>query len=249
MGFAAPAFGVIDDARLRRRRIRRRGALAVVAIAAIAGAGVLVGEAVSSSGDGSPSPALVSALRVLRRPVTAADRLPAWIAADLERSATVFMPFVRRALTTDGFTFYVIPEISQSPFNGETVDGASLLALEKTEAHGGADASTITEINDDELTGTLGLSGARTLISGIVPNDVGSLTLRYAAGGAGGFSRKRLPAATIRAFAANNVIAITAPRGGLQARAAVATWRATNGAVIKVVHGTARRAWWLPTTR
>jgi hypothetical protein len=210
---------------------------------------VLVELSVSSSGDGSPSPALLSTLRVLRRPVTAADRLPAWIAADLGRHATVFMPYVRRALTADGFTFYVIPEISQSPFNGQSVDGASLLALAKTDADGGADASTIAEINDDELTGTLGLSGARTLISGIVPNDVGSLTLRYVAGAAGGFSRKPRPAVTITAFATSNVIVITAPRAGLQARTAVATWRATNGAVIKVVHGTARRPWWLPTTR
>jgi len=37
--------------------------------------------------------------------------------------------------------------------------------LAKIEAHGGADASTITEIASDELTGTLGLSGARSLVA------------------------------------------------------------------------------------
>jgi len=250
MRFApSPAFGVIDDARVLQRRTRRRRARAVAAVAAVTGVGVLVGLSVSSSAGGSPSPALLSTLDVLRRPATEADRLPAWIAADLEQHATIFMPYVRRALVADGFTFYVIPEISQSPFNGETVAGASLLALAKTEAHGGADASTVAEIKRDELTGTLGLRGARTLVEGIVPNGVRSLTLRYAAGTAGGFSRKTRPAATVTAFATNNVIVITAPRGGLQARAAVATWRAANGAVIKIVHGTGRRPWWLPTTR
>jgi hypothetical protein len=216
----------------------------VVGVVGAIAAGVAVASADGISAE-SPSPALLSILAVLRRPATPADQLPGWVATDVERRSEVFVKYVRRAVVADGWTFYVVPEIRQSLLGGPPRAGAGLVAVGKGQAGGGGPA-TVAEIKQDELTGTLGGGVPPTIVEGIVPDGVASITLHYPAGKAGGFSHKMLPAATVTADAVNNVIVVAAPRGGLQAGVALATWRATNGTILKRVQGTIRSPWWRP---
>jgi hypothetical protein len=55
---------------------------------------------------GSPSPALLSALGVLRRPATPADRLGA---ASLEGIPDTYAGYTRRAVATHGTAYYIVP--------------------------------------------------------------------------------------------------------------------------------------------
>ena len=130
---------------------------------------------------------------------------------------------------------------------GPPVAGAALLSVGNEEASGGG-AATVAEIKRDRLLGTLGRGIPPTIVDGIVPDGVARITIRYLAGKAGGFSRKTLSAAAVTAHAVNNVIVVAVPRAGLQARTAVAIWRAANGTILKVARGTIRRPWWIGAT-
>jgi hypothetical protein len=83
-----------------------------------------------------------------------------------------------------------------------------------------------------------GANPARTLISGVVPDDVATVTLHYPAGKLGGFSHRTGPALTVKAHAVNDVVVVSVERAGSQATGAVTTtWRAANGTTIKTIHG------------
>ena len=78
--------------------------IAVVVVAGAIAAVVAVASAGGTTG-GSPSPALLSILAVLRRPASSADHLPPSLAANVGRSSEVFVSYVRRAVVADGRTW------------------------------------------------------------------------------------------------------------------------------------------------
>jgi hypothetical protein len=104
---------------------------------------------------------------------------------------------------------------------------------------GGADAAEIERHGMwGSSSGGTGANPGLTLFSGVVPDGVATVTLRYSAGKVGGFSRRSVPAITIKAHAVNNVVIVSVPRAGAQATSAVTTtWRRADGSIIKTIHG------------
>jgi hypothetical protein len=117
-------------------------------------------------------------------------------------------------------------------------DGVALLAVGPIGAIGGAGGETVGDITADVFSESIGGGVPPTTFPAVVPDDVGSVTVHYPAGKAGGFDRHHLSAATITARAINNVVVLRVPRGGRQADGAgTTTWRTTDGRVIKTVQG------------
>jgi hypothetical protein len=86
----------------------------------------------------------------------------------------------------------------------------------------------------------LGVGGAATgsgldtsLVDGVVPDGVATVTLHYDAGPLGGYSHKHAPAANITTKSVNNVIVAIVPRPTGNALPSTITWRAATGKVIK----------------
>jgi hypothetical protein len=101
---------------------------------------------------------------------------------------------------------------------------------------GGGDGAVIEEGK------ALGLGGAATgsgpdtsFVDSVVPDSVASVTLHYAAGPLGGYSRKHAPAANITTRPVNNVFIAIVPRPTGNALPATVTWRAANGKIIKTI--------------
>jgi hypothetical protein len=60
--------------------------------------------------EGAPSRALLSLLGVLRRPATAADRLPQGFGGGQPGTLAIYSRYIRRARVVDGASYYLIPE-------------------------------------------------------------------------------------------------------------------------------------------
>jgi hypothetical protein len=98
---------------------------------------------------------------------------------------------------------------------------------------GGATAAEI-EQGHDVGTGPPGSSTSAT-VTMIVPDGVASVTLRYPAGRASGYSRQISPPVTITTAPVNNMLVVSVPRsaGGGPIWAPTMIWRAANGHIVR----------------
>lgn len=192
---------------------------------------------------GAPSKSLLSILGVLRRSATAADAIPqAFAARGAGRDA--FVHYVRRTRVVDGSSYYIYPAIIGG-CGGRVRQGMMHLdanidlgggAVGAT-GGGGATAADI-ERGQDAQTGPPG-SGTSATVTMVVPDGVASVTLRYPAGRASGYSPKISPPVTIATKPVNNELVVRVPRsgGGGPIREPTMIWRGANGHIIKTFNG------------
>jgi hypothetical protein len=266
-----PDAGVIEEARARQRRHRGAAAAAVATAAAIAvglalagGAGrspaggasahrgrpvaqtarlaqARCGAATSKELQGAPSRALLAILGVLRRPATAADRIPRNVYM-FGAGSDAFVHYVRRTRVVDGSPYYIYPAIvsgcgshaRQGIMHLETNIDLGGGALGGT-GGGGASAADI-EQGRDIGTGPPGSSTSSTLTM-IVPDGVAKVLVWLPAGRASGYSPKVSPAVTIATAPVNNEVVLRVPRsgGGGAIHNGKITWLAGDGRVIKTL--------------
>jgi hypothetical protein len=190
---------------------------------------------------GAPSRSLLSILGVLRRPATAADA-GSGIAARGFISG-VFVHYIRLARVVDGSSYYVYPGIVGGCGTGEPPhQGIMELARNVNLGHGliggtgggGATAAAI-EQGKDASSGPPG-SATSSTITMVVPDGVATVTLRYPAGRASGYSPKISPAFTITTAPVGNLVVVTLPRSNPLQQGTI-IWRSANGRVIKTLDG------------
>jgi hypothetical protein len=190
---------------------------------------------------GAPSKSLLSILGVLRRPATAADA-GSGIAAQGFISG-VFVHYIRLARVVDGSPYYVYPGIVGGCGTGEAPhEGIMELARNVDLGHGliggtgggGATAAAI-EQGKDASSGPPGSSTSST-ITFVVPDGVATVTLRYPAGRASGYSPKISAAFTITTAPVGNLVVVTLPRSNPLQQGTV-IWRAADGRVTKTLNG------------
>ena len=202
----------------------RAGVLAAVAALALAACGSAgtpglvsancVGHPVpTGADDGSPAPALLRALGVLRGRGAA---VPAALLTDLERRAQVFVRYARRARVADGRTYYLVPEITEDPVTCRRQQGVVLIVASPMQDT--FETLTLAAIENGRPQMTLGSGNGQTTVELVVPDSVGSVSMRCPAGKAGGFSRRTVAAATVTAHPVGNVVALSVPRSGVQLR-------------------------------
>jgi hypothetical protein len=188
---------------------------------------------------GAPNKSLLSILGVLRRPARAADA-GSGIAAQGFISA-VFVHYIRLARVVAGSPYYIYPAIVGGCGTGERPhEGIVELAKNVDLGHGivggtgggGATAAAI-EQGKDAGSGPPGSSTSAT-ITVIVPDGVASVTLRYPAGHASGYSPKISPPFTINATPVDNLLVVRVPRSN-PLRKGTMIWRAANGHVIRTI--------------
>lgn len=189
---------------------------------------------------GPPSRSLLSILGVLRRPATAADARSGIVAQGF--TSAIFVHYIRLARVVDGSTYYVYPAVVGGCGTGEKPHEGMMELAKHVDlgggtiggtGGGGASAAQI-ERGEDAGTGPPGSSTSAT-ITMIVPDGVASVTLRYPAGRASGYSPKISPPVTITTAAVNNLVVVRVPRsgGGGPIRAPIMTWRAADGRPIR----------------
>jgi hypothetical protein len=227
------------------------------------------GPALPATSDGSPGPELLSLLAVLRRPATAADRLPRSLQAGADAQG-VFVRYIRLARVSGGVSYYILPAeaVTQRQFVPARCYAAILAAVraelpripakfrmptlglaERFVAHDRAAAQAPTGPGVCLLmsgkagsAGTCGATAAQltsvgllsmsSTVSGIVPDGVATVTLRYPDGG--GRHAKTVTARVVgNVFASTAALAFRLPRPGM-------VWRAANGAVLRTVPAGAR---------
>jgi hypothetical protein len=187
---------------------------------------------------GAPSKLLLSILGVLRRPATAADRIPRALAAQ-GAGSNAFVHFVRRTRVVRGSSYYIYPAILGC--GGQAHQGMMHLdtnvdlgggAIGAT-GSGGATAADI-EQGQDAGTGPPGSSTSST-VTMIVPDGIAKVTLRYPAGRASGYSTKISPPFTITTTPIDNEVVVSVPRsaGGSAVHQVKMIWRAANGHVTR----------------
>lgn len=186
---------------------------------------------------GAPSRSLLSILGVLRRPATPVDVLPRRLV--LERNA--FVRYVRRTRVVNGGSYFIYPAIvsgcgihaRQGIMHLETNINIGAGMMGAT-GGGGASAAQI-ERAEDASTGPPGSSTSAT-ITMVIPDGVASVTLRYPAGRASGYSPKISPPFTVTTAVVNNELVVNVPRsagGGPIRKLTAMIWRAPDGHVIK----------------
>jgi hypothetical protein len=199
--------------------------------------------------DGRPSQSLLSILGVLRIPATPADTPSPKLEEALTRfpigGSQVFVKYIRRARVTPTGTYYVYPvratHCGQLPVSGESIvlsdvlKGCGPVPVGVTIGSvGGLSAAQIEAGHALEYGGGCFRSLDTSLVSGIVPDGVATVTLIYPAGRVGGYSHKTAPASSITADVVGNVVVMTVPRGGGNGRSwTTMTWGAANGTTIK----------------
>ncbi len=126
---------------------------------------------------------------------------------------------------------------TRPPFVGINLNAISIYAPGNRFGGGPSTVASIDEGKD------LGEGGAATgsgpnasLVDGLVPDGVASLTLHYDAGSLGGYSHTHAPAADITTKPVNNVFVAIVPRSTGNAQPSTVTWRAANGTIIKTIH-------------
>jgi hypothetical protein len=189
---------------------------------------------------GKPSRSLLRILGVLRRPASAADAGSEISAAGLIQG--IFARYIRRTRVIGASSYYIYPAVvggcgtGQSPHEG-MMDYAKNLDLGHgiigNDGGGGSSAAQI-ERGEDAGTGPPG-SSTQATITMIIPDGVTSVTLRYPAGRASGYSAKISPPVTINAPVLNNELIVRVPRsgGGGTVRQARMIWRRADGSVLK----------------
>ena len=194
---------------------------------------------------GKPSRSLLAILGVLRRPPALADALPPRLEQGLTRRPMggwqVFVNYIRRARVVSGSSYYVYP-VRLATCGLLARSGTGIVLMNKcglgSTASGGATATQIETGAMFSYGGGCARSLDSSLVSGIVPDGVATVTLHYPAGRVGGYSRKMAHAATVTTRPVNNVVVVTVPRGGGNGDSwRTMTWRAANGTVIKTIPG------------
>ncbi len=188
---------------------------------------------------GAPSKSLLSILGALRRSATAADAIPQTLAAR-GAGSDAFVHYIRRTRVVDGSSYYIYPAIiggcgaraRQGIMHLDTSIDLGGGAMGAT-GGGGATAADI-EQGRDAGTGPPGSSTSAT-ITMVVPDGVASVTLRYPAGRASGYSPKISPPVTITTKPVNNELVVRVPRsaGGGPIREPTMIWQAANDHIIK----------------
>jgi hypothetical protein len=102
--------------------------------------------------NGSPSPALLSVLAVLRRPAVAADKLPRSV--ELNSVSGVYERYIRLARTSNGVSYYIVPAAHALGRSGPASSPRCLAAIvasvhaELPQIPRGLRASTIALVNE-----------------------------------------------------------------------------------------------------
>jgi hypothetical protein len=263
-----PDSGVIEEARRRQRRHRLAAAAATIAAIAVgvaawltAGGGdgsrpvgahrygapsAAAGSRHESAGcaavygrglDGKPEPSLLSILGVLRRPATPVDSLPAGVGG----IGDVFVRYVRRTRVLDGSSYYLYPALQGCRPGHQAIDTATThvdLGHGILGGVGSGDTSTRQiETGQAASTGPPGSDTSAT-ITMIVPDGVASVTLRYPAGRASGYSPRISPPFTVTTAVVGNEVVVTVPRsaGGGPIWKPTMIWRGARGRIRRVFH-------------
>jgi len=184
--------------------------------------------------EGAPSKSLLSMLGVLRRPATPADALPQRIADAifLPSGFKVYAKYIRRARVVGDRTYYVMPARFAACAPLQRHDGVELACVLRVQQRivdaGASGGSTATEIKQRGMFmvgGSCLHTAQATLIAGVVPDGVATVTLRY-------------PASTFTTTPVNNIVVANVPHPGVPLdRPLTMTWRAANGTIIKTVTG------------
>ena len=193
---------------------------------------------------GPPSRSLLSILGVLRRPATAADELGRTLqGTGLVRD--VFVHYIRRTRVVGASSYYIYPAIlagcGVQPSREGIMDLATHIDLGDGLIGGdGGGGSTAADIERGHAAST-GPPGSATssTVTMIVPDGVATVTLRFPAGRASGYSPKISPPVTITTAVANNEVVVGVPRsaGGGPIHQGTTIWRAANGHVIRAFAG------------
>ncbi len=261
-----PDSGVIEEARRRQRRHRLAAAAAAIAAVAVGVAAWLIagggdgsrplgarglGASASAAGSRHDSPAcsavhgralrgrpdrsLLSILGVLRRAPTPADSLPPGVSG----VGDVFVRYVRRTRVLDGSSYYLFPSLQGCSPGHEAIDEATTHVdlghgLLGGVGSGDGGAKQI-EAGQAVSTGPPGSATSAT-ITMIVPDRVASVTLRYPAGRASGYSPKVSPPFTVTTAPVGNEVVVTVPRsaGGGPIWKPTMIWRTSGGRVLRV---------------
>ena len=239
--------------RLRRggaTRLRRGAviALAVGWMAAVAGSGGGIASAAScpkppAKVTGSPPARFLSILGVLRQPGNAAGELPPGVLSSERGLYVDSVRFARAAFGRDWY-IWITGAAARPRGHGHSCDRSAGVAFWGIGGRGGGGTSGATAAQIEthgmwmSIGGGTGADPARTLFAGVVPDGVATVTLHYPAGKLGGFSRRHGLALTVTGHAVNNVVVISVERAGAQAiRTVTTTWRAADGAAIRIFHG------------
>ena len=169
------------------------------------------------------------------------DLLPTATLANLERENEVLVRFIRRAQSAFGSTYYLVPQITEWAPHCQPQEAVQLIVVTPGTVSWGPSA-TAADINAQTsgFVPTLQLGGGvpPTTFPVIVPDSIAAVTVHYPTGKAGGFDRKRLPAATVTAHAIGNVIVLRVPRAGQQANGAgTATVRGRDRQILAATDG------------
>lgn len=203
----------------------------------------MLASCLSSNGkplQGSPGPALLSILGVLRRRATSADALPPGAGPGF--GDDIYVRYVRRARVVAGTTYFIFPVLVSACGRAGAHEGIWEWATHVPIGHGlyggegggGATASAI-EQGRDLGGGPPGSSRSSTLEM-VVPDGVAMVTLHLRAGPANGFHKSVIsPPATITTAVVNNLVVVRVPRssGTATATGDTMTWRAADGHIIK----------------
>jgi hypothetical protein len=180
---------------------------------------------------------LTSILAVLRRPATPADRLPRGVGS----TGDPFVGYVRRTRVIGVTSYYLYPALQGCrPGHVGLMDLETPLdlghGLMGGTGGGGADAASI-EAGHDVSTGPPSSPTSAT-ITMIVPDGVASVTLRYPAGRASGYSPKISPPFTVTTAPVENEVVVRVPRsaGGGPIWQPTMLWRAADGRVLRAFH-------------
>jgi len=199
------------------------------------------GKPALSTNTGSPPSALLSIVGVLRG---LPARPPAWV---LERpivrfNSNLYVDYIRFARAAFGVKYYVFVAGLFSPFVRacQTAVGVHLFAASGMGGIGsGGRSAELIEQRGLWMSGSPPGVGVEdngtadsTLISGIVPDGVATVTFYYPAGKPNGFSHRILPAETLTMHVVNNVAVGKPMRSSLPPKM---VWRAANGTTIKTI--------------
>jgi hypothetical protein len=172
-------------------------------------------------------------------------RPPSWV---LERpivrfNSSLYVDYIRFARAAFGVRYYVFVAGLFSPFIRacQTEVGVHLFGATPGGGIGSAGVgAALIEKSGIWLTGSppgVGTDGNSTpdstLVSGIVPDGVATVTFYYPEGKPNGFSHRMFPAETLTMRVVNNVVVGKPMRSSLPP---TMIWRAANGAVIRTIH-------------
>ena len=165
----------------------------------------------------------------LRRSATPANALPKGL-----RPVGASVRYARRARVVAGRSYYVIPAIYGrcKPFKPWT----GVLLWEGSNHRSSVDFWSARSVEQGAMVDAHAV-GRQTVLAGVVPNGVATVTLDYPARAASAV-RPALPAVRIRTKVVNNVVAVSLPRAAARATTTLTTtWQSAHGTTIKTIRG------------